>query len=61
MNTFFFLEFAHISTNNALHSNVKQEEAHKLWLTVWDYNVIGSGEFLVRSYRVSCVSCVSCC
>ncbi|ELR19940.1 regulator of g protein signaling domain containing protein [Acanthamoeba castellanii str. Neff] len=26
--------------------NVKQEEAHKLWLTVWDYNVIGSGEFL---------------
>jgi hypothetical protein len=64
----FDLVFAHIWTN-ALHSNVKQEEAHKLWLTVWDYNVIGSGEFLVRlmcvcgrvrSCRV-CVCVVSCC
>jgi hypothetical protein len=36
-------------------SNVKQEEAHKLWLTVWDYNVIGSGEFLVRA---SCIMIV---
>lgn len=29
-------------------SNVKHDESAKLWVTVWDYNMLGSGEFLVH-------------